>query len=98
MVSDLTVKPAAGRMIKKIRLIGEAIIFRHTLFSLPIAFAALLLESSGRLPLRETVLILVAAVAGRSTANAMNRVIDADIDKKNPRTAGRHLPSGTLSK
>ena len=82
----------------KIRMIGEAVIFRHTIFSLPIAAAAILLESKGHPPLREVILILLAAAAGRNAANALNRVIDADIDKKNPRTKGRHLPMGLLSK
>ena len=83
---------------QRLRLIGEAVIFRHTLFSLPLAAAAVLLESAGAPPLEKTILIFIAAVAGRNAANALNRVIDAGIDKKNPRTAGRHLPQGTLSK
>jgi len=83
---------------KTLRLIGEAVIFRHTVFSFPIAISAILLETGGRPPLRETLLILIAAAAGRNAANAMNRIIDADIDRKNPRTAGRHVPSGALSK
>jgi 4-hydroxybenzoate polyprenyltransferase len=89
-----SLRPAA----RKLRLIGEAIIFRHTVFSFPIAVSAILLETSGHPPLREVVLILLAATAGRNAANAMNRVIDADIDRQNPRTANRHLPAGTLSK
>ncbi|AEF81533.1 UbiA-like polyprenyltransferase [Leadbettera azotonutricia] len=82
----------------KLRLIGDAVIFRHTLFSLPFAATAILLESGGAPPLKKVILILLAAAAGRNAANALNRVIDADIDKKNPRTANRHLPQGLLSK
>ena len=82
----------------KIRYIAEAVILRHTVFSLPIAASAILLESGGRPEARKVILILIAAAAGRNAANALNRVIDADIDKKNPRTAGRHLPAGLLSK
>ncbi|MDR1948998.1 MAG: putative 4-hydroxybenzoate polyprenyltransferase [Spirochaetaceae bacterium] len=82
----------------KLRLIGEAVIFRHTLFSLPFAATAVFLESAGTPPIKKVVLILLAAAAGRNAANALNRVIDADIDKKNPRTANRHLPRGLLSK
>jgi 4-hydroxybenzoate polyprenyltransferase len=81
-----------------IRSIGEAVIFRHTLFSLPFAAAAILLESGGHPPLKKVILILLAAAAGRNAANALNRVIDADIDGKNLRTADRHLPRGLLSK
>ncbi|GHV96340.1 4-hydroxybenzoate octaprenyltransferase [Spirochaetia bacterium] len=83
---------------EKLRLIGDAVIFRHTIFSLPIAAAAILLESAGQPPLKKVILILLAAAAGRNAANALNRVIDADIDRKNPRTADRHLPRGLLSK
>lgn len=83
---------------KKLYQLGEAVIFRHTIFSLPIAASAILLESGGHPSLKKVVLILIAAVAGRNAANALNRVIDADIDGKNPRTANRHLPKGLLSK
>src|SRR4051794_21152327 len=41
--------------------------------------------------------ILVAMVGARSLAMALNRIIDADIDAANPRTAGRELPSGRLA-
>ena len=78
--------------------IGDAIIVRHTLFSLPFAVIAALLETGGRPPLDKLALALAAAVAARSAANAMNRVIDADIDARNPRTADRHVPAGRLSR
>jgi len=41
--------------------------------------------------------ILLAMVGARSLAMALNRLIDADIDAQNPRTAGRELPSGRLA-
>lgn len=70
---------------------------RHTLFSLPFALSALLLETSGQ-PRASTLLwIVLAAVGARNAANALNRLIDRRIDKLNPRTAARHLPAGTLS-
>lgn len=81
----------------KLRDIGDAVIFRHTLFSLPFALAAVLLETGGRPPLRKLILIVAAAASGRNLANALNRLVDRDIDARNPRTAGRHLPSGKLS-
>jgi 4-hydroxybenzoate polyprenyltransferase len=83
---------------RKLGMIGDAVIFRHTLFSLPFAATAVLLESGGRPPLKKTLLILLAAAAGRNAANALNRVIDAGIDGRNPRTANRHLPRRLLSK
>jgi len=95
---ELGIRNGFGVITKKIRFIGEAVIFRHTVFSLPIAVSAILLESSGQPPLKKVILILLAAIAGRNAANALNRVIDADIDRKNPRTQDRHLPRGLLSK
>ncbi|TWT96998.1 4-hydroxybenzoate octaprenyltransferase [Botrimarina colliarenosi] len=41
--------------------------------------------------------ILICMVFARSAAMAFNRLVDRKIDAKNPRTAGRHLPAGTLS-
>ncbi len=79
-------------------MIGDAVIVRHTLFSLPFAVMAVLLETGGRPPLLDLLLILVASASARNAANALNRVVDADIDARNPRTAGRHLPSGRLSR
>ncbi|MDR1428931.1 MAG: putative 4-hydroxybenzoate polyprenyltransferase [Spirochaetaceae bacterium] len=84
--------------IARLGLILDAVIFRHTLFSLPFAVMAVLLETSGRPPLFKSALILIAAVSGRNAANALNRVIDAGIDAKNPRTRERHIPQGLLSK
>ncbi len=70
----------------------------HTLFSLPLAVAALLLETSGR-PLPGDLLWIVLAVFGaRNAANALNRLIDEKIDSENPRTAGRDLPAGKVKR
>ncbi len=82
----------------KLRMIGDAVIFRHSLFSLPFVLTAVLLETNGRPPLMPLALIILAAVSARNGANALNRVIDAEIDARNPRTAGRHIPAGQLSK
>jgi 4-hydroxybenzoate polyprenyltransferase len=72
--------------------------FSHTIFALPFALAAALLARM-EVP-RAAVLgwITLAMVAARSLAMALNRLIDADIDARNPRTASRELPSGRLSK
>jgi len=86
-------RAAAGRL----RSIGDAVIIRHTLFSLPFALSAVLLETGGRPPLGKLAWILLAAASARNAANAFNRIADREIDAANPRTAGRHLPSGRLS-
>ena len=81
---------------RKLRLVAEAVIFRHTLFSLPFALSAVLLETGGRPSAWKLAWILVAVLAGRNAANAINRVVDKDIDAAHPRTASRHLPAGKL--
>jgi len=88
----------AGRLgfFQKLKLDGQAVMIQHTLFSLPFALSAILLETGGHPPLVKLLLIVAAAASGRNLANALNRIIDKDIDAKNPRTAGRHLPSGKL--
>jgi 4-hydroxybenzoate polyprenyltransferase len=71
--------------------------FSHTIFALPFALAAAALARM-ELP-RAAVLgwIALAMVGARSQAMALNRLIDADIDARNPRTASRELPSGRLT-
>jgi 4-hydroxybenzoate polyprenyltransferase len=74
----------------------EAIKFEHTVFALPFAFIAMVL-AAGRWPGWWTVVWVTLAMAGaRTCAMAANRVIDRHLDARNPRTAGRHLPLGTL--
>ncbi len=71
----------------------------HTLFSLPIVFAGSLLAlPNGTYPtLKQALLIFFAVLGARSAGFAMNRVIDKDIDAKNPRTKIREIPSGIIS-
>lgn len=77
--------------------VGDAIMVRHTLFSLPWALAAILLVSSGRPDPMTLVWVVLAALAARTAANAFNRLADEDYDRANPRTAQRELPSGQVS-
>jgi 4-hydroxybenzoate polyprenyltransferase len=68
----------------------------HTLFSLPLAGAALLLETSGRPAVSTLIWVFLAVFGARNGANALNRIIDRRIDEENPRTAGRDLPAGRV--
>jgi 4-hydroxybenzoate polyprenyltransferase len=79
-------------------LLGEAVMIRHTLFSLPFVLAAILLETSGRPPASKLLWIVVAATGARNAANGLNRIIDVGIDAANPRTGARHLPSGKVAR
>ncbi len=77
---------------------GKLVVFSNTLFSLAFGLIAIFLASPGGLPDVGTLLpVLVALLAGRTGANAFNRLADSDIDGRNPRTADRHLPAHTLS-
>jgi 4-hydroxybenzoate polyprenyltransferase len=69
----------------------------HTVFALPFAYVGAFL-ALGRTPsAHDLVWITIAMIGARSLAMALNRLVDAGIDARNPRTAGRELPSGQLS-
>lgn len=89
-------------MVKKVKIILEMIKFEHTIFALPFAFLGTILGSivvNGTWPtLHQWIWITLAMVGARSAAMALNRVIDAKIDKDNPRTANRAIPAGLISK
>jgi 4-hydroxybenzoate polyprenyltransferase len=69
----------------------------HTVFALPFAYVGAFLAVNGRPTAHALVWITLAMVGARSLAMALNRLIDAGIDARNPRTAGREIPSGQLS-
>ncbi|HEX5246512.1 MAG TPA: UbiA-like polyprenyltransferase [Gaiellaceae bacterium] len=69
----------------------------HTIFALPFAYVGAFLAVGGTPPAYDLLWITLAMVGARSLAMALNRLIDAGIDARNPRTAGREIPSGALS-
>src|SRR5262249_18422091 len=69
----------------------------HTVFALPFAYVGAFLAVNGTPTAHDLLWITVAMVGARSLAMALNRLIDAGIDARNPRTAGREIPSGQLS-
>jgi 4-hydroxybenzoate polyprenyltransferase len=87
---------------KRVRLTLEMIKFEHSVFALPFALTgALLAVREGGLDARalrwKLVWIVVAMVGARSAAMAFNRLVDSEIDARNPRTRMRHIPAGLLS-
>jgi 4-hydroxybenzoate polyprenyltransferase len=88
--------------LKRLRLTLDMIKFEHSVFALPFALTGgLLAFREGGFP-AETIWgklawIVVAMVGARSAAMAFNRVVDAHIDARNPRTSMRHLPAGQLT-
>jgi len=90
------------RFWRRLRLTLEMIKFEHSVFALPFALTGALLawrEGGFQIAgLRFRLLwIVIAMVAARSAAMTFNRILDADIDARNRRTANRHLPAGRLS-
>ena len=74
--------------------------FSHTLFALPFALAAMVVAARanrGWPGWQKFGLILTAMVCARTCAMAFNRIADRKFDALNPRTAGRHLPTGRVS-
>ena len=79
------------------RRFASLVKIEHTIFALPFAYVGALL-CINRIPsAHDLVWITLAMVGARSLAMALNRLVDAGIDARNPRTAGRELPSGQLS-
>lgn len=78
--------------------LGRAIKLPHSLFALPFALSsAAIAARQGSRP-AQWVWILVAMVGARSAAMGFNRLIDHELDARNPRTASRELPSGALTR
>ena len=69
----------------------------HTLFSLPLILSGSFLAANGLPDLDLLILIIVAGIGARTSALALKRIIDKGIDKRNPRTAERELPSGKIT-
>jgi 4-hydroxybenzoate polyprenyltransferase len=70
----------------------------HSVFALPFALAAAALAAGGAPSPRQVLWILVAMVGARSAAMGFNRLADQELDARNPRTAGRELPAGLLTR
>lgn len=95
---------------RRARAWGELVMFTHSIFSFSflalsacVAWAApssrgsSVVSARGFPDVRTSILIALAFLGGRTCANALNRIIDRDIDAANERTRGRHLPAGLIS-
>ena len=75
--------------------------FSHTIFAMPFALVGFFLGSKDHndgISVRLLILVIACMVFARSAAMAFNRVADHHFDSLNPRTAGRELPSGKISR
>ena len=89
-MSDAALAPLPARFAQLVKI-------EHTVFALPFAYVGAFLAVHGAPSVHDLLWITLAMVGARSLAMALNRLIDAGIDARNPRTAGRELPSGRLS-
>ncbi len=81
---------------RKAVFFSQCIKIEHSILALPFAYLTLFLVEDG-LPRASTFgWITLAMVGARTVGMASNRIIDAEIDARNPRTADRHLPTGLL--
>jgi 4-hydroxybenzoate polyprenyltransferase len=80
------------------RRFASLVKIEHTIFALPFAYIGALLSVDDVPSAHDLVWITLAMVGARSLAMGLNRLVDAEIDARNPRTSRRELPAGTLSK
>jgi 4-hydroxybenzoate polyprenyltransferase len=86
------------KLYARVRVFLEMIKFSHTIFALPFAFTGALLAARGLPTPSQAGWIVCAMVGARTAAMGLNRVIDARIDAKNPRTCRRAIPAGLLGR
>jgi 4-hydroxybenzoate polyprenyltransferase len=87
-------------MLGRVRSLLEMIRFSHTVFALPFALssAALAWKTKAAFSFLEFGGVLLCMIFARSAAMAFNRLADQRFDAANPRTSGRHLPAGKLTR
>ena len=91
--------PVARGVATHIGETADMIAFKHTVFALPFAVMSLVTATGPGWPtMRIWLWVVVAMVSARTAAMAFNRLADHQIDAENPRTAGRALPAGRLSR
>ena len=86
-----------NRIKEKLQHFSELVMFKHSVFSLPFIFIAMLVAAEGWFGWRLLLLGTLAAVTARNFAMGVNRYLDRDIDILNPRTKGRPSVDGRVS-
>jgi 4-hydroxybenzoate polyprenyltransferase len=86
-------------VVERVRTYSSMVALAHTVFALPFAASAVVLalaQTHAELTVTRVVAMLVCMVCARTSAMAFNRWADRDIDVRNPRTRGRHVPAGVV--
>ena len=84
-------------MFNQISILLEMIKFKLTIFAMPFAFMGAFLAARGVPEFTTFLLVILAMVGARTCAMGFNRIVDAEFDAANPRTAGRAIPAGAVS-
>lgn len=84
--------------IRRLQVFLDTIKFEHSIFALPFAIAAAFIVAEGWPDWIAFGWVIVAMVTLRTFAMAANRILDAEIDRRNPRTADRALARGVIGK
>lgn len=89
-------------VVRDVQTWGEMVKFSHSVFALPFALVATVMAGrnlpAGHASASQFALIILCMVAARSFAMTFNRIADADLDARNPRTASRPIPTGRISR
>jgi 4-hydroxybenzoate polyprenyltransferase len=80
------------------RRLASLVRIEHTVFALPFAYVGAFLAADGWPGLAGVIWVTLAMAGARTLAMALNRLVDAELDARNPRTASRELPSGALTR
>jgi 4-hydroxybenzoate polyprenyltransferase len=80
------------------RRFASLVKFEHTVFALPFAYVGAFLAVDGYPGTSTLVWLTLAMVGARTLAMALNRLVDAELDARNPRTASREIPAGVLTR
>lgn len=84
-------------LLARVMTFGRMIKFSHSVFALPFALSgATLAAATVGITGRQALWIVVAMVSARTAAMGFNRLVDRDMDARNPRTRNRELPRGAI--
>ena len=86
-----------NKLIQKLNDFNELVMFKHSIFSLPFIFIAMVVAADGWFGFKLFVLGILAALTARNFAMGFNRFMDRDIDALNPRTINRPNVDGRIS-
>ena len=85
------------KLLKKLNDFNELVMFKHSIFSLPFIFIAMVVAANGWFGFKLMILGIFAALTARNFAMGFNRYMDRDIDALNPRTVNRPNVDGRIS-